>query len=193
MIRKTILLYIMLILILSPANAYAAPEKDGKINFVQSIGGVDDKLVQEFNDSYMLIPENVRERFEEDGWKIYATTENLGQKYYGKKMSILALTVTDEQAIYIDDREKARYSVIHEMGHYIDFSSDFVSGTEEFEEIFNEEADDFRSFHETHKNNTSTAVEYFAESYQAMITETEEMMEKCPKTYQFIAKYADAF
>lgn len=191
MIRKNILLYIMLILISLPVNVCAAPEGDKETIFVQNIGGVDTALIQMFNDSYLMIPENIREKFEEDGWKISATTENLGRKYFGKKMSILALTVTDEKAIYIDDREKARYSVIHEMGHFIDFSSGFVSGTEEFEEIFNEEVDLLRSFHKTHINNTSTAVEYFAESYQAMIIESEKMMEKCPNTYQFVQEVVE--
>lgn len=51
---------------------------------VQNIGGVDEQLIEEFTNFYMLIPENVRRSFQDNGWSIYATTENIGQKYYGR-------------------------------------------------------------------------------------------------------------
>lgn len=70
MLKKHILLCIMLILISFPTHAYAASEEDRETVFIQNIGGINDELIQKFNDSYMLIPENVREKFEEDGWKI---------------------------------------------------------------------------------------------------------------------------
>lgn len=158
---------------------------------IQNIGGVSDELMQKFSKAYMMVPENVREHFTNDGWTIYATTEDIGQKYYGHKMNILALTVTGEKAIYIDNRKKAANSLIHEMGHYIDYSNDFISSSEEFAEIYNEEVSTFRSIHSTHANNTATAVEYFAEFYMVAILDPEKVKDKCPRTYEFVMRYAD--
>lgn len=159
--------------------------------FIQNIGGVDVNLVNKFNSYYMMIPENVRNHFQNNGWSIYATTESIGQKYYGQEMSILALTVVNEKAIYIDDREKAVKAVIHEMGHYINYSYGFVSSSAEFTEIFNAEKETFCSIHSTHSNNTSTSVEYFAEFYMVAITNPNAVKDSCPRTYEFVTRYAN--
>ena len=160
-------------------------------NYIFAIGDVDEQLIKKINEAYLMIPDNVRQNYEENGWAVYVTTENLGKKYFGRKMSILALTVIEEQTIYIDDREKAVTSVIHEIGHYIDYSYGFVSYTDEFSQIFKDEVKNFRSNHKTHINNTSTAVEYFAEAYLVIITEPEKMKKCCPYTYEFVVRYAD--
>lgn len=186
------------LLLVTQINLYTVQAKEVKqdstvenIN-ICTIGDVDEQLIKKINEAYLMIPNNVRQNYEENGWAVYVTTENLGQKYFGRKMSILALTVTEEKAIYIDDHEKAARSVIHEMGHYIDYSFGFISSTDEFSSIFREEAEKFRSIHYTHINNTCTELEYFAESYLVMITEPDILIEYCPKTYEFLKKYSYA-
>lgn len=160
-------------------------DSSNDVGIIQNLDDVNEDLIERFEESYKLIPENVRTHFENSGWGIYAI-KNLGQKKYDKKISILALTIVDEKAIYIDNREKAVNSVIHEIGHYIDFSYGFISQSAEFNEIFNEEMPVFIKLHKTNKANTNTPVEYFAEFFEVMMIEPELVMTKCPKTFGFI-------
>lgn len=158
---------------------------------IQNIG-VSENLVKKINTYYMMIPENIRNSFVNNGWTLYVTNENFGKKYYGYDISILALTLYYEKVIYIDDREKAVTSVIHEFGHYIDCVSGFVTNSKEFGEIFLEECETFKTIHSTHSNNTSTPMEYFAEFYQEIILHPDSIKDSCPKTYEFILRYANA-
>lgn len=142
---------------------------------------------------YKQIPENVRNRFESDGWQLVLTTNNFGAQfgYYGKYLAFSYMG-SDRKVMYIDDRPAAMDAVLHEMGHVIDWTSGFVSYTSEFSSIYSEEVGAFCSFHSTNKNNYDTTLEYFAESYQVCLQHPEQMQQCCPKTYAYVMQYANA-
>lgn len=159
---------------------------------IQKVGNVKDSVLKSMDSYFYKIPENVRNSFIDNGWKIYATDEHLGRKFFNVDSSILAVTTDGEDAIYLHNREKAAEALVHEFGHYIDFVSGYVSYGSEFREIFLAEADAFRAVHSTHANNTNTPMEYFAECYQEIILHPDKIKNNCPRTYEFITNYANA-
>lgn len=159
---------------------------------IQKVGNVKDSVLKSMDSYFYKIPENVRNSFINNGWKVYATDEHLGRKFFGIDSSILAVTTDGEDAIYLHNREKAAEALVHEFGHYIDFISGYVSYGSEFREIFLAEADAFRAVHSTHANNTNTPMEYFAECYQEIVLHPDKVKNNCPRTYEFITRYANA-
>lgn len=65
---------------------------------------------------FNMLPENVRKSFKANGWVYKKVNYNLG-KAKGFGTSILGLTEFYEKVVYIDRREKADSSILHEMGH----------------------------------------------------------------------------
>ena len=173
------------------SDAKLNDDKEFCSNVILNEGDVSNSLVNAVNNYYMMIPENVRNNFVSAGWTVRVTTQNLGQLYDGTNRSILGLTFFDKKIIYIDDREAAKSSVIHEMGHYIDYCFGFVSSSNEFVEIYNSEVEVFKTIHTTHSNNIATAKEYFAEAYQVSILRPQEMIDACPRTYEFVMRYSN--
>lgn len=153
--------------------------------FVQGEDGVSYNMIAGVEKYYTRIPENVRNYFQNSGWHITVSASSLGPRY-GYPYSILALTVYDEHQIWIDDRNSAKDSVVHEIGHFIDYTSGWTSDTLEFSDIYAVEKDAFCMYHGTHQNNTNTALEYFAESFQQCIYNPVGMQTACPQTYTYI-------
>lgn len=147
--------------------------------------GISKKMYDGVLANYMKAPLKLRELFESSGWKIIISNTSLKQRF-GYEFSILALTLLQEKEIYIDNRENAKNSILHELGHFVDYSLGFVSSSDEFVSIYEEEVNNFVSFWKTHKNNTSTPIEYFAEAYQVLIVQPDRLIENCPKTVGFL-------
>lgn len=184
-------LLILVILVLAYGSISLADEVVTSEYKVGVIGDVKEDLIKQVQKYFDMIPENVREAFQEDEWSVFITTENIGKKYYGANISLLALTIIEDKVIYIDDRKKAVKSVVHEMGHYVDYKNNFVSESKEFNEIYKEELSNFCKVHLTHKNNVSTATEYFAEVYLVAITDPERVQVNCPKSFGFIMSVSE--
>lgn len=147
--------------------------------------GVSSSLYNSVVSYYQRIPGKIRNTFEDNGWKIIISNQNLKTRF-SLSASALAITEYQEKIIYIDNRTSAKKSVIHEVGHAIDFINGSLSVTSDFQEIYANEKDTFVQIWKTDENNTSTATEYFAEAFQACILEPQEISAKCSKTYNYI-------
>lgn len=147
---------------------------------------ISEDFVQKVAESYLQIPESIRLSFESSGGSVQLTEEDLGIRFYGKNNTVLALYTPETNTVYIDYREKAIKSVQHEFGHYVDYSHNWISQTDEFKRIHNAEVASFCKIHKTAKQNTNTPIEYFAESFQFYINNPQTLLASCPQTYAFI-------
>ena len=152
---------------------------------IKNSGNASSTVVNSVYQNYCLIPENLRHHLENNGYQVLVTSDNFGASY-GYSKSILALIEYDIKTIYVDNRSEAASSIIHEVGHYLDWCFGFKGYQTEFSLIWLEELDSFKSFSTTHKDNYSTPNEYFAESFATCILQGNTMKEKCPKTYEYI-------
>lgn len=159
-------------------------------SFVEVIG-VSDNYVDRVLNNYYQLPEVAQSKFESFGGVLSITNENLGAKFYNdSNKHIVAVTnykgSSKECSINIGTRDST--AVLHEMGHFIDYVSGYLSDTEEYKSIWGSEVEAFKSFHYTADDNTNTANEYFAESFQVYVESPNELQEKCPQSYDYIVK-----
>lgn len=161
------------------------------VSVTQGEAGVSQDMILSVEKYYNKLPENIRLYFQNSGWKITVSAQGLGERY-GYSFSILALTIYEEQQIWIDNRSSAKGSIVHEMGHFIDCTQNWVSRTPEFAEIYAAEKEAFCLYHGTHQNNTNTVLEYFAEAFQQCIYDSEGMQAACPRTYEYVMQIASS-
>lgn len=136
---------------------------------------------------YQTIPYGIRSAIETNGWKIVISNKSLKERF---KLSQSALAITEYQSktIYIDNRISACKSVIHEVGHVVDFLNGSISLTPSFYEVYVSEKDIFTAVWQTDSNNTATTIEYFAETFEASVINSQLMKDNCPNTYDYIAE-----
>ena len=148
-------------------------------NFIYD-DSVSNSFVSNVYNYYLCVPENVRMHFEQCGGKVQIVN-NLG--YLGYSEQVLE---TNECTIWIDNREKAKDAVIHELGHFVEYYCGSVHDTPEFYNIWASEVNTFKGIDNTDDANTNTPKEYFAESFYYVIMHPDIMSQNCPQTYNFI-------
>lgn len=157
-------------------------------SFVEVIG-VSDDYVDKVLSNYYRIPEVARNKFEDFGGVLSITNENLGEKFFNDSSKhIVAVTSykgsSKECSINIGTKDAT--AVLHEMGHFVDYVSEYLSNTEEYKSIWGSEVEAFKSFHYTADENINTANEYFAESFQVYVESPSELQKNCPQSYDYI-------
>lgn len=174
----------------SKPDSISAPSYEG---LIIADGYVSDKWLYKLEANYFKVPENVRLNFQNNGWSIVCTSQHLGTKFYGDPdLSVQAVNSTSLRQIWVESREVAMSSIVHELGHYIDYTCNWASSTKEFKGIYREEVESFKSIVTTHDNNTNTESEYFAESYAVSVEYPDLMMQYCPKTYEYVMRYSNS-
>lgn len=158
--------------------------------FIVNGGNVADKWLFKLDANYCKIPENVRSSFQRNGWRVVCTSEDLGDKFFSSQVTVQAVADRGSKTIYVEAREAAMTSILHEIGHYIDWECGWVSSTKAFMSIYKSEVDVFKSVVTTNDNNTSSATEYFAEAYQVYLEYPELLSKYCPCTYSYVVGYS---
>ena len=141
-------------------------------------------FINSVNDYYNMIPWSVRNAFETTGGTI-TVRSGLG---------CLALTTywtADDghryTSIEIDNRNKAKTAIIHELGHFIMWYKDLDLDNDGFYDIWESEYRNMLIFDNTNINNVNTTVEYFAESFEMFVRKGDSLRNTCPRTYEYIA------
>ncbi len=136
------------------------------------------------------VPNWLKQKFIDSGWKIAISGTSLAARY-GYGMSIAGITDYGARMVFIDNREKPiKNAMIHELGHFIDFSYNFPSQSGEFTQIFNEEKYSFvdcTSVGDGHE--TSNVMEYFAAVFQNAIINGVNCKAQAPRSYEFVCRY----
>lgn len=153
--------------------------------------GLDPEIISEPVTYLDKIPDNVREQFYEDGWRVIFTMEDFGSKYGSGPLTALAVD-GEPGAIYISDKLEDPSSIIHEFGHYVDYTSGYTSECNEFVAVYDAGLDSFLSFCDPLPYYYSNSSEYFAEAYRQCILFPDEMSKYCPLTYLYIILCSDS-
>lgn len=159
---------------------------EGKVN--EYVLDETSKLIAQGN-----VPQSLIYFFYENGGMVYVTDEDLTAMCYDEseknEHNVLGIFRhgNGEYRIYFSNRLGATScgTLEHEFGHYLDYLFGWYSKNNSFEEIFNEEKENFQkniSSNEHYKTQT----EYFAECYSIYLTEGETLKRYCPKTYEIM-------
>lgn len=166
-----------------------AEDEEKSTGIIEAEGDIPESRIKNIEANYKTIPENIRNHLESKGWRYICTDRNFGREN-GFKGSILALTEWKDRIIYIDNRDAAEKSILHEVGHAVDKENLAPSVSQDFTAIFNSEKCAFCSVWNTDHNNTDTSVEYFAECFYVYFANPEILSASCPATYAFIDSIA---
>ena len=144
--------------------------EESGIDFEEGVGATSQIAIV---DMWEKIPENIRERFKADGWKVLVTKNDLSE-YDAEAAGSVGCTVMKEKLIYIygGGAAYAQYSVIHEMGHFVDITSGLTSRTDIFREIFEEEKK-YTSAIGSDSYAQSNEAEFYAEVFKSIILDPE--------------------
>lgn len=132
-----------------------------------------------------LVPEPVILAIQSEGYTI-ELVDDPGKDYNIEHIS--GLTIPELKEILIkNDEKKYRQAVVHEIFHAYDDTLNFISESDEFISIYNEEKEKmvvtgFISAGQYKVNEK----EYFAEACQMWVYDKETLKESAPKTYDFI-------
>lgn len=142
----------------------------------------EDYIIEEINNKINKVPSNIYKMFDE--WSIYLTNENLDNKYFeGQYGHVPAVTVWSTKEIYIENNyDYLDMSILHELGHALDCELKIFEKNE-WINIYNEEKD-LATFMSNHCR--SNIKEYFADSFLNYLENSEDLKEKCPKTYNYL-------
>lgn len=146
--------------------------------------GARSSFINSVNDYYNMIPWNVRNAFETTGGTI---TVKSGLGY----LALTTYWTADDghryTSIEIDNRNKAKTAIIHELGHFIMWYKDLDLDNDDFYDIWASEYKNMLIFDNTNINNVNTTVEYFAESFEMFVRKGDSLRNTCPRTYEYIA------
>ncbi len=158
-------------------------EKTSYYGIVRTVGNVEPKYVNAVEEKLMELPPALVNSFIKEGWNIYVTTEDLAARFDYKIGSVLGITDYRAREICIEDREKAVLSTVeHEFGHYLDYVTGVRSLSNEFNQIYLEEVETFKS-NIPNPGCVSGPQEFFAETFAWIIVDES----KCtPKAKEFV-------
>lgn len=145
-----------------------------------------DSFMKTVNDNLNLLPEKMRNKLIDNGWQFKVVSHSKLKEVSGVNRSILGFTEPKDYTVYIDNREAAKNTILHESFHALDISCSYSSKSNEFEAIYEEELKAFRGIHSTSDYNVNTSTEYYAEAGQVYILNPEKLKEACPKTYAWL-------
>lgn len=134
--------------------------------------------------AFEKVPSVVLEKFKTEGWKIDLTNRNLGK--YLEETGVVANGLCDYGNKIIS--LKTPYSLVHELGHFVDYLSDYNLG---IDELYSKEGN---ILGEELGYKVDNSREYFAEYFvcyiyaKEEIAELEILKEKTPLTFKYFEK-----
>ena len=163
---KSILAYIDDVSVITTSTT----KKEYKKIVVEPIGNISDSLINVAYEELSLIPDNLQDLFVTSSWHLVISTDNLSKIYFNNKYkSVLGLTDYETSSIILEAKEKSiRESLVHEMGHFLDYITGFKTFENEFiNNYYNVEIDEFKS-HIKNPGCVRDPQELFAEEFYYM-------------------------
>ena len=116
---------------------------------------------------FSKLPENVQTAFYKDGWTYEKVDYSLGDMYYNGKKQISGRIDWDDKIIYIDNRQSANKSILHEVGHRFEYEP-YVKGpnSTEFKTLYNNNWSEWYVKYGGHINNYYSLEEAYANLYE---------------------------
>lgn len=152
-------------------------------------GNIKDEVVFYAASFYFSIPEFIRTEFKKDGWQVVLTDKDISKQYYNGpvKGRLSGLASSREKKLYVHgSRNDIRRSMIHEFGHYWDYTCGIPSTDAKFNDIYLIEKETFYEKWKTDDHATSNSQEYFAEAFAQLILYPNILKKNCPNTYKYL-------
>lgn len=177
--KKIITILLTSTLLFGNILSVSAKSAKNELGFVQLIGDVSQSKYDTAISNYCKIPENVRERFQLDGWTLTITTENLEDTWFaGWGIPVASGYDYLLKEIRLENTKNGVNAVVHEMGHFVDYKLGFISNSEDWQNIWKTEY--------TTKYGNSSSLEGFAESFEHTFMYGEKYKKTHPLSYVFI-------
>lgn len=147
-------------------------DKEIEKSFTSIVNHVPEKILNDFyNEEFSINYTNQKQGL--------ITKESSGNFNANRKKIFIRTDYIDANGIDI--------ILLHELGHYVDYKLDYVSKSEEFKTICEEEVKNMWKYNEFY----SSSEQYFAQSfayyiYQDVSSEYKSMMVNTPRTYEYI-------
>lgn len=113
---------------------------------------------------------------------IIFTSDNLSERFNLKNISNKVLAITLDDSIYINTDKYEKYVITHELFHVFDYKNNWVTKTDDFLTIYNEEKDIIK----VSPGNNENAQEFFASAGEEFIFNPDDLKCNAPKTYNYI-------
>ena len=169
----------------------ADEEPADQIGIIKADGNVSRGLLQYANNIMGRVPSAVLNAFTQQGWSIYVTDSDLNARFFDNQYGgVSGATVYADKAIYVNaSKFNINDAMVHEFGHFIDSNCGFVSCTQEFTDIYNEEKNTFKYTNSCGDGHEfSNTVEYFASAFDEYIINPSGCQATAPKTYEYIQR-----
>ena len=155
----------------------------------ENLDSVSSRYINSVNSYLAYVPENSKAAFVNRGWHVYVTQMNLASTFFpGVYGSVRACTVYGSKAIYVEDRDNACSSIVHEMGHFLDNQCGTPSLSSEFADIYNAEVNTFKAGI-SNASSVRDPMEFFAETFAQLCMNPG----KCtPRAAEFVSRYLGA-
>lgn len=133
-----------------------------------------DKYIKDINKQPSELTENCK--------KIIFTDENLSDKFNLSSIDNAVLAVTLDDIIYINTNKYDKYVITHELFHVYDFANGWVSKTDAFTKIYNDEKDIIK----VSPGNNENAQEFIASAAEEYFYNPDDLKLNAPETFNFI-------
>lgn len=154
----------------------------------ETIGNVSQNNLNIVNEKLALLPQNAINRFQNGGWHIYLTDENIAITMFGGQYSkVMGGTDYNNHFIKIEDRSDAvNESVLHEFGHFVFFISGGF-GNQEIIDAYNTDVSNAGALGITY--GLDKIEEFYAEVFDFYIRNPEKTSQYCPNLVNIIQNH----
>ncbi len=177
------------------AEKYVEPVYNGPYdNIATGEPGTSQAVVDKVNAYWNKnVPESLKAWFVANEWKLVVSAQPLNERF-GYPFSTAGVTSSGDRTVYIDNRENAvTRSIIHEIGHAVDFTIGFPnwsgSYSEEFQGIYEAEAENFTDCTGHSEYARTNTQEYFASVFQNIILDPSGTQASVPASFEYVSRY----
>lgn len=166
-----------------------APIISEQVNGIaETIGNVSKNNLNIVNEKLSLLPQNAINRFQNEGWHIYLTDENIAITMFGGEYSkVMGGTDYNNHFIKIEDRSDAvNESVLHEFGHFVFFINGGF-GSQEIIDAYNTDVSNAEALGITY--GLDKTEEFYAEVFDFYIRNPEKTSQYCPNLVNIIQNH----
>lgn len=144
-------------------------------------GSVPNTYMDSVRRYWAMLPETTKQDFMAQGWHVEVTSEELHLEGYSAQ--ILAITSFNRKTIFLSDSDST--SVVHEMGHYVDWRHGMCHNNIP-DDMYQSEKPAAMELGGGSAGNYCNKQEYLAECYWLYFKDNEGFKKTCPETYAFI-------
>ncbi len=155
------------------SNSHVLTKLPKQLNNIEPKSNVSENILS-VDDYFNMFPEAVRNVFVNDGWIYEKIDTSLGKMFYEDGRSVLGITRRADKHIFIDKRDIANKSILHEVGHAFEYSP-YVKGANstEFLSLYNTHWIEWYNNYGMNINNYNTPEEGYAQCWEIYILQPE--------------------